>query len=175
MLQLHFSYSPHTCLVYRAILRIASSVVRQRNGRSSWERRFLAWPVLPREAMDSLLFARVYALDLGVLRMKKRVSAAVDHSPLPGRLSNPGACILCLRKEGVQPAFWPAPPRVCPSASPYPSIPSASTQRASSARMAMCWGQARSQAPQPMHSVARLWPCLTTSQPSWRSAASLSP
>ena len=42
---------------------------------------------------------------------------------------------------------------------PYPSIPSASTQRASSARMAMCWGQARSQAPQPTHPLARLWPC----------------
>ena len=41
----------------------------------------------------------------------------------------------------------------------YPAIPSASTQRASSERMAMCWGHARSQAPQPTHSLARLWPC----------------
>ena len=64
----------------------------------------------------------------------------------------------------------PAPPRVFFLARllryPYPSIPSASTQRASSARMAMCWGQACSQVPQPMHSLARLWPWLATSQPS---------
>ena len=41
-----------------------------------------------------------------------------------------------------------------------PSIPSASTQRAISARMAMCWGRARSQAPQSTHSLACLWPFL---------------
>ena len=57
----------------------------------------------------------------------------------------------------------------------YPSIPSASTQRVSSSRIAMCCGHARSQAPQPMHSLARLCPCPPTSQPSWCRAAALSP
>ena len=79
------------------------------------------------------------------------------------------------RKRGRSLLPARAPLRTSLRLSCYPSIPSASTQRASSERMAICWGQARSQAPQPTHSEARLWPCLATSQPSWLSAASLSP